>query len=83
MVMDFGHVIQSRKGRAWAVLRLRQLIRPAATMLLFLLLVFELRRALMFWHQSSMPMRRLVTATAFLLCGSVLMMWAMWTKSEP
>ena len=80
--MHFAHVIQSRKRRAWAVLRRRQLLRPAATMLLFLLLVFELRRALMFWHQSSMPMRRLVTAVAFLLCGTVLMMWAMWTKSE-
>ena len=53
MVMDFAHVIPSRKARVWSVLRLRQLLRPAATMLLFLLLVFELRRALMFWHQSA------------------------------
>jgi hypothetical protein len=80
--MHFANVIQNRKRRAWDVLRRRQVLRPAATMLLFLLLVFELCRALMYWHQPSLPMRRLVTAVAFLLCGTVLMMWAMWTKSE-
>jgi hypothetical protein len=82
MVMDFAHVIQSRKARVWSVLRLRQLLRPGATMFLFLLLAFEVRRALILWHQPNMPMRRLVTAAACLLCGTVLMMWAVWTKNE-
>jgi hypothetical protein len=51
-------------------------------MFLFLLLAFEVRRALILWHQPNMPMRRLVTAAACLLCGTVLMMWAVWTKNE-
>jgi hypothetical protein len=80
--MDFAHVIQSRKARVWSVLRLRQLIRPGATMFLFLLLAFEVRRDLILWHQPNVPTGRLVTAAVLLLCGTVLMMWAIWKKSE-
>ena len=66
----------------WFNARRRRLLRQGASVSLFLLLAVELRRVLMFWHQPGMSARRLVTAVALLLCGTVLMMWAMWTKSE-
>jgi len=66
----------------WLKARRRQLLRQGASVSLFLLLAVELRRVLMFWHQPGMSARRLLTAVALLLCGTVLMMWAMWTKRE-
>jgi hypothetical protein len=66
----------------WFNARRRRLLRQGASVSLFLLLAVELRRVLIFWRQSTMPTGRLVTAVTLLVCGTVLMMWAMWTKRE-